>query len=67
MASNIKFPEDKVLYFVRGDQLGLITSFSSTNEYSDEDYGYGENPTEEDLKNLTESIYEWRGNEKEMR
>ena len=32
MASNIKYPEDKVLYFIRGDHLGLITTFSSTNE-----------------------------------
>ena len=46
------------------DTLSRYDGFSSTNEYSDEDYGYGENPTEEDLKNLTESIYEWRGYEK---
>jgi len=32
MASNIKYPEDKVLYFIRGDHLGLITTFSSTGE-----------------------------------
>ena len=32
LATNVKFPEDKILYFVRGDQLGLITNFSSTNE-----------------------------------
>ena len=32
MASNIKYPEDKVLYFIRGDHLGLITTYSSTNE-----------------------------------
>ena len=32
MASNIKYPEDKVLYFIRGDHLGLITTYSSTGE-----------------------------------
>ena len=32
MASNIKYPEDKDLYFIRGDHLELITTFSSTNE-----------------------------------
>ena len=32
MASNIKYPEDKVLYFIRGDHLVLITTYSSTNE-----------------------------------
>jgi len=32
MASNLKYPEDQVLYFVRGDQLGLITTYSSTSE-----------------------------------
>ena len=30
MASNIQYPEDKVLYFIRGNQLGLITTYSST-------------------------------------
>jgi len=32
MASNLKYPEDKVLYFIRGDQLGVISNESSTNE-----------------------------------
>ena len=32
MASNIKYPEDQVLYFIRGDQLGLITTYSSSGE-----------------------------------
>ena len=32
MASEIKHPEDKVLYFIRGDHLGLITTFSSTGK-----------------------------------
>jgi len=32
MASNFKFPEDEVLYFIRGDQLGLISSHSSAGE-----------------------------------
>ena len=32
MASNLKYPEDQVLYFIRGDQLGLITTYSSTSE-----------------------------------
>ena len=32
MASNIQYPEDKILYFIRGDQLGLITTYSSTSE-----------------------------------
>lgn len=27
MASNLKYPEDSVLYFIRGDQLGLVTTF----------------------------------------
>ena len=32
MASNLKYPEDQVLYFIRADQLGLITTYSSTSE-----------------------------------
>ena len=32
MASNLKYPEDQVLYFFRADQLGLITTYSSTSE-----------------------------------
>ena len=32
MASNLKNPEDSVLYFIRGDQLGLVTTFSSSSE-----------------------------------
>ena len=32
MASNLKYPEDSVLYFIRGDQLGLVTTFSSSSE-----------------------------------
>jgi|TARA_R100000455_G_C6232334_1_gene93592 hypothetical protein len=32
MASNIKYPEDAVLYFIRGDHLGLVTTFSSSAE-----------------------------------
>jgi len=31
MASNIKYPEDKSLYFIRGDHLGLVTTHDSTN------------------------------------
>ena len=30
MASNLKYPEDQVLYFIRGDHLGLISTYSST-------------------------------------
>ena len=30
MASNIKYPEEEVLYFIRGDHLGLVTKYSST-------------------------------------
>jgi len=40
MASNIKYPEDKVLYFIRGDHLGLITTFSSTGESRTERKSY---------------------------
>ena len=29
MASNLKYPEDQVLYFIRGDHLGLISTYSS--------------------------------------
>ena len=32
MASNLKYPEDQVLYFIRGDQLGLVSTYSSTSE-----------------------------------
>tara|TARA_R100001129_G_C5320767_1_gene247563 strand:+ start:1215 stop:1643 length:429 start_codon:yes stop_codon:yes gene_type:complete len=32
MASNITYPEDRVLYFVRGDQLGLVTSYDSDGD-----------------------------------
>ena len=32
MASNFKYPEDQLLYFIRGDHLGLITTYSSAGE-----------------------------------
>ena len=32
MASNLKYPEDQVLYFIRAAQVGLITTYSSTSE-----------------------------------
>tara|TARA_R100000995_G_scaffold46482_2_gene22001 strand:- start:716 stop:1144 length:429 start_codon:yes stop_codon:yes gene_type:complete len=32
MASSLKYPEDQVLYFIRGDQLGLVSTFSSSSE-----------------------------------
>ena len=32
MASNIKYPEDRVLYFIRGDHLGLVTTYDSSGD-----------------------------------
>ena len=32
MASNITYPEDRILYFIRGDQLGLVTSYDSDGD-----------------------------------
>ena len=32
MASYFKYPEDQLLYFIRGDHLGLITTYSSAGE-----------------------------------
>ena len=32
MASNIKYPENRVLYFIRGDHLGLITTHDSSGD-----------------------------------
>ena len=32
MASNINFPEDRVVYFLKGDAIGVVSSFSSTGE-----------------------------------
>jgi hypothetical protein len=32
MASNIKYPENRVLYFIRGDHLGLITTYDSSGD-----------------------------------
>ena len=29
LSSNLKFPEDTSLYFIRGDHLGLISSYDS--------------------------------------
>ena len=30
MASNIQYPEDRVVYFIRGNHLGIITTYDST-------------------------------------
>jgi len=32
LASNIKYPEARVNYFIRGDHLGIITNYDSENE-----------------------------------
>ena len=32
MASNINFPEDRVVYFLKGDAIGVVSSYSSTGE-----------------------------------
>jgi len=32
LAGSIKYPEDQVLYFIRGDHLSLVTTYSSASE-----------------------------------
>jgi len=32
MASNINFPEDRVVYFLKGDAIGVVSSYSSSGE-----------------------------------
>ena len=32
MASNIKYPEDRVRYFIRGDHIGVISNYDSDGE-----------------------------------
>ena len=32
MASNIKYPEDRIGYFIRGDHIGVVSDYSSDGE-----------------------------------
>jgi len=32
MASNINFPEDKIVYFLKGDAIAVVSSYSSSGE-----------------------------------
>jgi len=32
MASNLKYPENRTLYFIRGDHLGLVTTYDSSGD-----------------------------------
>ena len=32
LTGNVKYPEDQILYFIRGDHLSLVTTYSSSSE-----------------------------------